>query len=534
MTTSRPSADLVRPPTVPPREGALPAECTDVTARELGSIAADGTLWRGVMIGWRYADQTHAAKAFMIYYRRADSDTWRLLAQAGGGTRTHPCYGFFQTDARYVFAVIAVGPACCAKRPPDATDAVVHLTFYGDEPLPPAPTNLRLEQVGEAIYVKWDPVEYVGLPLYEVRLGEGRITEAEILGHTPGTLWPLSGMLPLGKDASDPSLEVMVTALSPTGRRGGIARLSGKQPEWGFDGNMGTALLYANSNNWNGGALDGLDDTANGLTPTSPTASTGTWQSGPVDLGSLAKWEFRPWMHVIVTYCLTPRMSWFSPNSPLGKSRSPNGGASEIDYPLPDGVGWSPNSIDKTPNGSGALTPSSQIRTGGWSPSMAWFTPNAPMGTIFTPNGFVSTAALDAVLEWRTSEDGSTYTDWEEAAAGMRYCRYVEWRITVTSVGRARGIVVKTLRVQTREAGKAWTPAFHDNETPSGTINGVNDTFTVSATPDPATFMLWKNGVLMQNDASGDYTLSGSTITYDPGSIPSGSDWHVCSYREQP
>lgn len=53
---------------------------------------------------------------------------------------------------------------------------------------------------------------------------------------------------------------------------------------------------------------------------------------------------------------------------------------------------------------------------------------------------------------------------------------------------------------------------FVYNETPSGTINGVNDTFTLAGTPNPSSSLtLTLNGqVLIQGS---DYTLSGFTIT---------------------
>lgn len=51
-------------------------------------------------------------------------------------------------------------------------------------------------------------------------------------------------------------------------------------------------------------------------------------------------------------------------------------------------------------------------------------------------------------------------------------------------------------------------------ETPSGTIDGSNDTFTLSAAPDPAgDLLLWKNGLLMK--AGGvDYTLTSDTVVF--------------------
>lgn len=64
---------------------------------------------------------------------------------------------------------------------------------------------------------------------------------------------------------------------------------------------------------------------------------------------------------------------------------------------------------------------------------------------------------------------------------------------------------------------------FIGNETPAGTVNGVNVTFTLANVPDPAAFlMLFNNGILqMQGDA---YTLSGDTITFDAGAIPQTGD----------
>jgi hypothetical protein len=49
------------------------------------------------------------------------------------------------------------------------------------------------------------------------------------------------------------------------------------------------------------------------------------------------------------------------------------------------------------------------------------------------------------------------------------------------------------------------------NETPTGTINGVNATFTLANTPQ--FLQLYLNGVLMEVGAGNDYTVSGATIT---------------------
>jgi hypothetical protein len=51
-------------------------------------------------------------------------------------------------------------------------------------------------------------------------------------------------------------------------------------------------------------------------------------------------------------------------------------------------------------------------------------------------------------------------------------------------------------------------------ETPSGTINGSNVTFTLAATPVSGTEQLFLNGILQEPGAGNDYTISGATITY--------------------
>jgi hypothetical protein len=56
---------------------------------------------------------------------------------------------------------------------------------------------------------------------------------------------------------------------------------------------------------------------------------------------------------------------------------------------------------------------------------------------------------------------------------------------------------------------------FADEEIPTGTINSINVTFTLAHTPSPpASLELFLAGLLQWQNASGDYTLSGSTITF--------------------
>jgi len=68
-------------------------------------------------------------------------------------------------------------------------------------------------------------------------------------------------------------------------------------------------------------------------------------------------------------------------------------------------------------------------------------------------------------------------------------------------------------------SGGGSIPNFADAEVPSGTVNGINNTFTLAHTPNPSLSLeLYVNGLLQQQ--TGDYTLASNTITFAAGSIP--------------
>jgi hypothetical protein len=54
---------------------------------------------------------------------------------------------------------------------------------------------------------------------------------------------------------------------------------------------------------------------------------------------------------------------------------------------------------------------------------------------------------------------------------------------------------------------------YVNRETPTGTINGVNVTFTLANTPVAGTEQLFLNGLLLEPGAGNDYTISGATVT---------------------
>lgn len=67
----------------------------------------------------------------------------------------------------------------------------------------------------------------------------------------------------------------------------------------------------------------------------------------------------------------------------------------------------------------------------------------------------------------------------------------------------------------------ATQQSFICRESPTGELNGINKEFIVSNIPNPNSEQVFLNGVLQNEGASNDYTLSGQTITF---SIPPNSD----------
>lgn len=68
---------------------------------------------------------------------------------------------------------------------------------------------------------------------------------------------------------------------------------------------------------------------------------------------------------------------------------------------------------------------------------------------------------------------------------------------------------------------------FIDDETISGTINGVNQTFTLANTPIPSSVKVYRGGARQR--VTEDYTLSGRTITFTIA--PEVGEVLLCDYR---
>ena len=91
------------------------------------------------------------------------------------------------------------------------------------------------------------------------------------------------------------------------------------------------------------------------------------------------------------------------------------------------------------------------------------------------------------------------------------------------------GVVQYSTGTHTFSAATVLSGTFADNETPSGTINGANTTFTLAHTPSPAASLTcFENGV-NQRAGGADFTLATATITY--GVAPPTGSTLICSYR---
>lgn len=73
-------------------------------------------------------------------------------------------------------------------------------------------------------------------------------------------------------------------------------------------------------------------------------------------------------------------------------------------------------------------------------------------------------------------------------------------------------------------------PSFVDGDLPSGTLDGLNATFTLTALPVPSTSLaLYRNGVLQKQ--SFDYTITGNTLLFATASTPQPGDILLANYR---
>jgi hypothetical protein len=76
----------------------------------------------------------------------------------------------------------------------------------------------------------------------------------------------------------------------------------------------------------------------------------------------------------------------------------------------------------------------------------------------------------------------------------------------------------------------AAPPAFVDGEAPSGTVDGANAAFSLSAIPYPSSSLaVYRNGILQE--AGVDYAVTAQNIQFEPDAVPQPGDTLLASYR---
>ena len=85
-----------------------------------------------------------------------------------------------------------------------------------------------------------------------------------------------------------------------------------------------------------------------------------------------------------------------------------------------------------------------------------------------------------------------------------------------------------TSDIQTQLDAKIDIAGYVVGELPSGSINGINDTFTLAQSPVSDTERVIINGVDLERGGSNDYTISGNTITFN--SPPESGDKIIVDY----
>ena len=96
------------------------------------------------------------------------------------------------------------------------------------------------------------------------------------------------------------------------------------------------------------------------------------------------------------------------------------------------------------------------------------------------------------------------------AALSGGYLAAADFPALTGDVTNAAGTLATTVNV-TPGSGFLKYGALIQNETPSGTINGVNAGFTLANAPQ--WLQLFLNGVVLEAGAGNDYTITGSSIT---------------------
>lgn len=122
---------------------------------------------------------------------------------------------------------------------------------------------------------------------------------------------------------------------------------------------------------------------------------------------------------------------------------------------------------------------------------------------------------------------------WDELTGSMVYVDQgttqldTRWFCTSNSGGTLGSTSVTYVQ---DSSGSVSTSNFVFNETPSGTLNGVNTAYTLAYTPTANTLQLFQNGIRLKSGAGNDYTITTNTITMT--TAPVSTDVLICDYMK--
>ena len=153
---------------------------------------------------------------------------------------------------------------------------------------------------------------------------------------------------------------------------------------------------------------------------------------------------------------------------------------------------------------------------------LVWQESNSADNGIYVFNG--SSSALT-----RASDSDA----WDELTGTLVYVDagtlYGDKRFYCTS--NTGGTLGTTAVTYTQDTAGTLSPSnFVTEETPSGSINGSNTTFTLANTPTSGTVRLYLNGVRQKSGAGNDYTITTNTITMT--TAPISGDVLIADYMK--
>lgn len=113
-----------------------------------------------------------------------------------------------------------------------------------------------------------------------------------------------------------------------------------------------------------------------------------------------------------------------------------------------------------------------------------------------------------------------------EGTTELEYFIDVPWgSVVLSKVGTH---IWKILAVTPLPSGGGGDHTY--NETPTGDVDGVNDTFTLGNAPLSGSLMLFKNGLLQREGSGNDFTISTDTIVFESDNLPQTDDILKASY----